>query len=130
MKKSELTKAKDKLWGLCRDIVREIYPNECYTCRAQDLTGSNRQTGHFITSSICSMELRYDIKNLRQQCFVCNIHKSGNWPAFEARLVKDEGQEYVDELKRRNEATKGGNYGLSWIKQKTEDYQELLKSLT
>lgn len=130
MRKSELTKAKDKLWDLCKKIIRQTYANDCYTCHAKGLEGSNWQTGHFITSSTCSMELRYDLKNLRPQCFQCNINKSGNWREFEKRLVKEEGQKYVNELKRRNDATKGGNYGIVWIKQKTEDYKELLSALT
>lgn len=129
MPKGETTKAKDKLWKLCREIIRATYPNDCFTCRATDLQGSNWQTGHFITSSTCSMELRYDLKNLRPQCYRCNINLSGNWTVFESRLVREEGQGYVDDLKKRNEATKGGKYGLIWIKEKTEDYKELLKSL-
>lgn len=129
MPKGEITKAKEKLWELCKKIIRELYPNVCYTCGKGGLVGRNWQTGHFLTSSTCSMELRYELKNLRPQCFSCNINKSGNWHEFEKRLIREEGQEYVDELKRRNDETKGGSYGLVWIRQKTEDYKELYKHL-
>lgn len=129
MKKGEITKAKERLWELCKQIIRKKYGNTCYTCGTTGLAGSNWQTGHFLTSSTCSMELRYDLKNLRPQCMPCNKWKSGNWFAYEQRLIRDEGQEYVDELKRRNKETMGGNYGLVWIRAKTEEYKEILKNL-
>jgi hypothetical protein len=80
------------------------------TCPLTGLVGSNAHTGHFIPSSICSAALRYDLSNLRPQCFACNIHRSGNWPAYEAHLRRD-GID-VEELKRRNEETKGRKYDL------------------
>lgn len=128
-KKSELTKAKDKLWALCKAITRKRYGNSCFTCPARELEGSNWHTGHFITDSVCSTELSYDLANLRPQCFSCNIHKSGNWPAYEARLIREEGQEYVDELKQRNRDTIGNKYGIFWIKEKIIEYEGILKSL-
>lgn len=127
-KKSELTKRKEKLWELCKQITRKVYGDTCYTCKKKGLEGSNWQTGHFLTSSTCSMELRYDLKNLRPQCMPCNKWKSGNWPAYEEHLIRDHGLEYVDELKNRNKATKGGNYGIFWINQKIEEYETVLKA--
>ena len=128
-KKSELAKLKAKLWQLCREITIKRDGSDCFTCPSKNLSGSSRQLGHFISSSICSTELRYDLKNLRIQCFACNIHKSGNWLAYENRLIKEHGQTYVDELKARNETTKGGMYREEWYKEKIEEYQELLQSL-
>lgn len=125
-KKSDLTKSKEKLWELCKQITRQTYGDTCYTCGSTGLSGSNWQTGHFLTSSTCSMELRYDLKNLRPQCMPCNKWKSGNWPAYERHLIKDHGEAYVAELKERNERTKGGNYGIFWIREKTEEYKKLL----
>lgn len=128
-KKGELTKLKEKLWELCRLIIREKYGNTCYTCNKGPLTGSSWQTGHFITSSNCSVELRFDLKNLAVQCYNCNINKSGNWVVFE-KLLKDKyGNEYVEELKARNLATKGMVYPISWFQQKIELYIQILASL-
>lgn len=126
-KKSDLTKAKEKLWELCKQITRKTYGNTCYTCGTPGLSGSNWQTGHFLTSSTCSMELRYDLKNLRPQCLPCNKWKSGNWQAYEERLIRDHGEEYVEELKVRNRLTKGNSYGIFWIRQKIEEYKNILK---
>lgn len=124
-KTKTVTQLKKALWEECRRITKERYGNTCYTCRRTPLEGSNWHVGHFLTSSVCSMPLRYDLANLRPQCFACNIHKSGNWLAFESRLVEDEGQSYVDELKQKNKDTLGGNYGRFWIEQKTEEYKSL-----
>lgn len=124
-KKSDLQKLKAQLWTLCRERTRARYGNTCYTCGKTGLEGGNWQTGHFVSSSICSTELRYDLRNLRPQCYSCNINKSGNWLAYEQKLVRDHGQEYVDQLKRDNEATKGLMYREDWYEAKIAEYELL-----
>jgi len=128
-KKPKLAKLKKTLWSLCREIQIKTHGSDCYTCGAKELTGSNRHLGHFISSSICSVELRYDLRNLRIQCYACNIHKSGNWLAYENRLKIDHGQDYVDRLKARNEETKGKQYTSLWYENKITEYTSLLKTL-
>lgn len=97
-KTSALAKRKKKLWELCKQYIRGKYGNTCYTCGKGNLSGSSWQTGHFIPSSVCGGYLRYDPRNLRPQCFRCNIDLSGNGAIFYRKLVEDEGQEYVDTL--------------------------------
>lgn len=121
--KSELQKLKDKLWELCKQITRKRYGHNCYTCLS---FVEHPHTGHFISSSICSTELRYDLDNLRPQCYVCNIHKSGNWLAFEKRLIQDNGKKFVENLKKRNEKTKGLKYDVLWYKEKISEYEKLI----
>lgn len=116
------------LWELCKRIIRASYPNTCYTCGKIGLEGANWHTGHFIAKSVCSSELAYDLKNLRPQCYHCNINLSGNWLAFEAHLFLDHGQEYIDELKERNRATKGKSYGTIYLLKKIEEYKLLLEA--
>ena len=128
-KKSNLAKLKLELWRLCREITIKRDGSDCYTCPSKNLTGSSRQLGHFISSSICSTELRYDLRNLRIQCYACNIHKSGNWLAYENRLIREHGEEYVQNLKRRNEETKGAMYREDWYEQKIAEYQAILDRL-
>lgn len=133
-KKGELTKLKDKLWELCKAIIKQRHGDVCYTCglltkQPHPITGkpkNNRHTGHFITSSSCSVELRYDLKNLRPQCYECNINNSGEWFEFEQRLLKEFGYDYVDELKQRNAATKGKTYPKEWFIDKIQEYSLLL----
>lgn len=125
-KKTPLKKLKAHLWQLCREIQIKRYGSDCYTCPSKDLQGSNRHLGHFISSSICSTELRYSLDNLRVQCYSCNIHKSGNWLAYERHLLSD-GID-VQELKDRNELTKGLMYREDWYENKIAEYTQLLST--
>ncbi len=97
-KLTPLKKLKKELWELCKQIIRKLYGNTCYTCGAKNLEGGNWQTGHFIPRSICGLYLRFDLRNLRPQCYRCNISLSGNGAIFYRLLVRDCNQSYVDEL--------------------------------
>lgn len=89
---------KKKLWELCKQLIRELYGNECFTCGRIGLSGSNWHTGHFLPSSTCGAYLRYDLRNLRPQCYACNIHLGGNGAAFYKAMVEDVGQKEVDQI--------------------------------
>lgn len=120
-------KLKKELWLLCRAIIIGKYGSDCYTCPALNLTGSNRHVGHFISSSVCSAELRYDLDNLRPQCYACNIHRSGNWPSYEAHLRAD-GID-VEALKQRNRDTIGRKYDILFYRAKIGEYELLLSTM-
>ena len=122
-KPQTITLVKKKLWEECKRITRERHGNVCYTCYKQGLEGGNWQTGHFIASSVCSVDLRYSLDNLRPQCYHCNINLSGNWIAYE-RHLKSDGVD-VDELKERNEATKNKQYDVTWYQNKLDEYRNL-----
>lgn len=122
-----VSKLKQQLWKLCREIIIKRHGSDCYTCSSVGLSGSNRHVGHFIPSSISSGEMRYSLDNLRPQCYRCNIHLSGNWPAYEAHLIKD-GIDPND-LKRRNRETVGQKFDNLWYKRKIEEYGETLLHL-
>ena len=97
-KTTDQAKLKKELWELCKQIIRKRYGNTCYTCGKTGLEGSSWQTGHFVASSICGVYLRWDIRNLRPQCFRCNISLVGNGAVFYRNLVALEGQAYVDTI--------------------------------
>lgn len=122
-KKPSIRLLKDKLWRECRRIIIQRHGNNCYTCPSSDLMGSGLHVGHFIPSSICSVEMRYSLDNLRPQCFACNIHRSGNWPEYERHLKLD-GID-VEEIKQRNEDTKGMKYDHHWYSAKIEEYRAI-----
>lgn len=124
VRKDTVGKLKVKLWQLCRAIIIQRYGNQCYTCLGNNLSGSNLHIGHFISSSVCSAELRYSLDNLRPQCFRCNIHRSGDWLAYEQHLIRD-GID-VEGLKRRNEQTKGAKYDILFYQSKILEYQALV----
>jgi 5-methylcytosine-specific restriction endonuclease McrA len=123
-KPPKVTTIKKLLWNECKRIVRARYGFNCYTCGK--LTEAPH-TGHFIPSSVCSVEMRYSLDNLRPQCFACNIHKSGNWPAYEAHLIVDHGRDYPDQLKQKNRDTTGKQYDILFYIQKLEEYKQILK---
>jgi hypothetical protein len=121
--KTSAAKLKIKLWELCKQLTRKKYGYNCYTCGQ---TTQAPHTGHFISSSVCSGELRYSLDNLRPQCYRCNIHLSGNWLSFEQNLIRDKGKEWVEALKRRNQETKGRKYDEIWLQAKIEEYEKML----
>ena len=120
-------KLKKKLWSLTRQIIIQRHGDTCYTCGAVGLMGSNLHIGHFIPSSVCSAEMRYSLDNLRPQCYRDNIHRSGDWVAYEAHLIRD-GID-VAELKRRNERTKGMKADVLFYQAKIAEYSALLSEL-
>jgi hypothetical protein len=125
-KKPNITKLKKDLWQECRRITLDRYPNpKCFTCEREGIEGSNRQLGHFIPSSVCSVEMRYSLDNLRFQCYHCNINLSGNWPAYEKNLTIEKGPDFVNNLKKKNETTKGKQYDILWYQTKLEEYRNL-----
>ena len=96
--KSPMANVQTLLWEECKRIIRAKYGNTCYTCGKTGLVGSSWQTGHFIPNSVGGASLRYELKNLRPQCYRCNIDLSGNGAVFYRLLVEREGQKYVDDL--------------------------------
>jgi hypothetical protein len=129
-KKKEKTpeaKAREKLWELCKQIVRLKYGNTCYTCGAKNLEGSNWHTGHFIPSATCGAFLRYNIDNLRPQCFRCNMRLSGNVVEYYRAMVRDNGQEFVDQLFRdKNRNTRAH---LPWLNEMVDNHTKVLEEL-
>lgn len=90
MKKSDRKKLEDKVWNECKRIIREAYPNQCFTCGASNLEGSNHQTGHGKPKGALSLKYKYDLRNLRPQCMRCNIHMGGMSDIFITKLEQDE----------------------------------------
>jgi hypothetical protein len=122
---------KKKLWNECKRIVRLRYQKhnggwDCFTCGAHLDIPAKAQTGHFIPSSVCSTEMRYDLGNLRVQCYRCNINLSGNWIEYEKRLNKEMGEGYTEKLKARNESTKNGSYRADWYEMYIKNYKQIV----
>lgn len=130
-KKPSLRILKNKLWAECKRIVRLRYQRHdgnwnCYTCDQLIDALTKAQTGHFIPSSVCSTEMRYDLDNLRIQDYRCNINLSGNWIEYEKRLNEEMGEGFTDKLKQRNEQTKGEMYRADWYEAKIAEYKQIV----
>lgn len=92
-----------KLWELLKRVVRFLYRRPdgfytCYTCGKTITKNSDAHTSHFIAKSICKAHMKYEIRNLRITCYVCNVINGGNGSYFGQQLREDHGQEYVDML--------------------------------
>lgn len=96
--KAKIATIQRALWVECRRIAKTLYPNDCYTCSQKNLQGSNCQLGHFIHRSVAGAFLKYDLRNMRFQCFMCNMRRGGMGAEFGERLERDHGKEYVTQL--------------------------------
>lgn len=109
--KSLTRKVQDDLWQECRRISKTLYKppggvHKCFTCD-KPIEGSNCQLGHFIPNSVGGALLRYNLDNLRLQCYYCNINLGGNGAIFYKRLLAEKGQEHIDKLfELKNQTTK------------------------
>lgn len=97
-KRNPIKALRARIWEVCKDIVRSRYGNVCYSCGRKGLSGVNWHTGHLIPKSVCGAYLKYDVRNLRPQCYNCNINLGGNGAEFLRQMIAREGQEYVDAL--------------------------------
>ena len=120
--KSETRKTQDKLWQECRRIIKAKYilkdgTYKCFTCD-KPIEGSNCQLGHFIPNSTGGALLRYNLDNLRLQCYYENINLGGNGSEFYRRMVIENGQEFVDNLfKLKHQTTKADTHYLTLLEQ-------------
>lgn len=89
---------KNKLWLICKLLIRRTYGNVCYTCGKTGLEGFTWQTGHMIPKSVLPTFLKYDLRVLRPQCSYCNRTLGGNGAIFEKNMRDIEGHKYVDKI--------------------------------
>lgn len=100
--KSPQRKIMDELWQECRRITKERYvlsdgTYKCFTCD-KPIEGSNCQLGHFIANSVGGALLRFNLDNLRLQCYYDNINLGGNGAVFYKKLLEEKGQVHIDKL--------------------------------
>ena len=82
-KKHRSMKAIEKeLWHLCRIITFKRYGTDCFTCPQKNLQGANLQCGHAYPKGALGASMKYDLRILRPQCFICNIHHGGMGAVF------------------------------------------------
>ena len=118
---------KKQLWEYCKVITRQRHGSTCFTCGKTNLEGSSRQTGHFIPNSVGGALLRYNLNNLRIQCYYCNINLGGNGSSFYRRLLETEGQEHVDNLfTLKSQTIKADEM---WYMEKIQEYDEIARKL-
>lgn len=104
--KTSTTKLRDKLDKIFSTYIRmrELNSsgyNKCFTC-GRLMTFKESQAGHF--HSRRHMSLRWDERNVQNQCYSCNINDQGAGPKFAQALKRKYGDGILDilEIKRNN----------------------------
>lgn len=69
----------------------------CISCGRPDQGGRLRNAGHY-KSRGANSAIRYDLRNLHQQCVQCNNHLSGNVVGYYEGLLKRYGVEITEYL--------------------------------
>lgn len=76
---------------------------DCYTCGVVK-HWKEMHCGHYIHG-----KGDLDRRNLKRQCVKCNNYLSGNLGKYAERLVRDNGEDWLREMRREIEA-KGNDY--------------------
>lgn len=119
--KSPKKKLEDKLWILCKEIIRKRYGNSCYTCGRGNLSGPNWQTGHMWAKASLSNHLKYDLRILRPQCYHCNMNLGGMGAVFFEKMQKEIGIKAMNALiKEKQIIIKADEI---WFKNKINEYE-------
>ena len=80
---------KDKLWKEVKRITRARFKPYCYTCGVK-VEGKNDHAGHGKPMAALPLRYKYDIRNIRRQCLLCNVHRGGMQDIFIAKLEQEE----------------------------------------
>jgi hypothetical protein len=137
--KYNLAKRKEKLWELCKLVIRAKYPNVCYTCGKPGLQGSDWHTGHGKPKGALPLRYQFDIRNLRPQCMHDNKNLGGCSDIFIAKMEREpDGLAFLQESCRyydgqwhiRKEETMGSIEAREFVEKLIADYTALLASLT
>lgn len=121
--KASISQIQRKLWELCKTIIREKYPNVCYTCGRTGLAGSNWHTGHMIPKASLGAFLKYDLRILRPQCYNCNINLGGNGAEFYRRMMIEVGSTRLHDIL---EDRKVSVQAKEWYEKLINDYTEII----
>lgn len=97
-KKPSIKLIQKKVWDECKRIIKNRYGNTCYTCCAENLVGSNWQTGHLIAKAFLKPYLKYDLRLLRPQCMRCNLRLGGLGAVFLINVMAEKGIEHVRDI--------------------------------
>lgn len=89
MKKQSSKQLQIKIWDECKRIIKVRYGNDCYTCDAKNLQGSNRHTGHLIPKKYLPYQFKYELRFLRPQCYNCNMNLGGMGAIYFDNLLEE-----------------------------------------
>ena len=121
--KQKISVVQRKLWELCKQIIRKRHGNTCYTCGATGLAGSNWHTSHMWAKASVGAFLKYDLRILRPACYVCNIHHGGRGADFYRNMLREIGEENMEQLEKDRQVTVNA---MTHYLKLLEEYQKLV----
>lgn len=84
------------------------------------------QCGHFVRRQ--HLATRWDENNCRPQDYGCNVGQGGNYDVFALKLLKEIGEEGLEELEKKKNTPK--YWGVKALQGLLEEYKEKLRALT
>lgn len=123
--KTPLAKAKEKLWKTLKQVIDIRDGDVCISCGSAGLVGANKHGGHFVSSASCGGFLRYDLRNVHNQCAYCNLYSSGAGPEYTLSLQKKYGPQFVEKIIEDKNVTV--KLDMAYVTGMTEYYESLLK---
>ena len=119
--KQPISKIQKLLWVECRRIADKLYPNDCFTCPAKNLQGSNKQLGHVPwPKSVLGASTKYDMRFLRWQCMRCNMHGGGMGATAYARMLNESPLDLESMEKDRHQLVKAYDFYINLL----QEYRE------
>lgn len=122
--KTPLAKAKEALWKTLKQVIDIRDGPICISCGAIELHGHNKHGGHFIPSASCGGFLRYDLRNVHNQCAYCNLYCNGAGVQYTLAIQKKYGQKFVEQLIKDKQVTV--KLDLDYVNEMTYYYESLL----
>ena len=106
----------NKLDRLFSKFIREKYcedrAGQCYTCGGWFLF-KDLDAGHYIGRAYYSH--RWDIRNVRPQCYDCNCLQEGKKGKFRLRLVEEYGEDVVSIMEGTKHKRKPDIFTLKYL---------------
>lgn len=127
MRKRTLKRWHFLVWEQCKRIIRSWYVNNdgswtCYTCGKILREKKDVQTGHGKAKSLLKIRYKYDLRNLKIQCYNCNINLGGLSDIFIAKLEREpKGLEFLKETCVKFEGR--------WVISHTDDFSKAIDYL-
>jgi hypothetical protein len=119
--KAPISKIQRDLWQECRRLANTLYKNNCYTCPATNLQGSNKQLGHVPwPKSVLGASTKYDMRFLRWQCMRCNVHGGGMGAVAYAKMLLEDPEELKQMEVDRHQTVKA----YDWYANLLEEYKK------
>lgn len=121
---------KKKAWDWCSKYIRLKHSDKngfvaCYTCGKIMFwqSGNQMQAGHGFSGR--GNSILFEEKILRPQCYSCNVGKYGNLDVFHAKLIKEYGPKFLDQMNKQKNILK--QFTLKEITEICGHYKKLYK---